>query len=117
MHIRLHTASIRERRRSKVANILQCNSFFGGGSGAHHNSAHDATRNTLNKVFDKYRDDPANEPNEINAEGIPFKVRLVNGYGVKELSSHKAGRQKLRASRCTDSRRGMFHQREVCKRD
>nr|POF13940.1 sorting nexin mvp1 [Quercus suber] len=41
------------------------NSYFSNPS----NNANSATRTNLTKTFDKYRDDPKNEPDEINAEG------------------------------------------------
>lgn len=40
-------------------------SFFGNSS----NGATNPLRPTLSKLFDKYRDDPKNEPDEINVEG------------------------------------------------
>lgn len=40
---------------------FQSGSSSGGGS--------TASKSTLNKLFDKYRDDVANEPDEVNIEG------------------------------------------------
>lgn len=42
------------------------NSFFQSGSSG---GGSTASKSTLNKLFDKYRDDVANEPDEINIEG------------------------------------------------
>lgn len=43
------------------------NSFFQSGSNGGGSST--ASKSTLNKLFDKYREDVANEPDDINIEG------------------------------------------------
>ncbi|KAK3703916.1 Scaffold-type E3 ligase [Vermiconidia calcicola] len=50
------------------------------------NTNSNPTRATLTKLFDKYRDDPKNEPDEINVEGTG---RLLSdmGIGLEDISS------------------------------
>ena len=50
-------------------------SYFSGGSATSNN----ASKPALNKLFDKYRDDPQNEPDEIDVGGT---MQLLEDFGV-----------------------------------
>ena len=49
-----------------MINVRFARSYFSNPSA---NTASNPTRSTLNKTFDRYRDDAKNEPDEINVEG------------------------------------------------
>lgn len=57
------------------------NSFFSGPNGAPN-----PLRGSINKLFDKYRDDPKNEPDEINAEGTQKILGEMN-IGLDDIGS------------------------------
>lgn len=63
------------------ANINIYPSFFSGPNGAPN-----PLRGSINKLFDKYRDDPKNEPDEINAEGTQ-KILSEMNIGLDDIGS------------------------------
>ncbi|KAF1999878.1 DUF298-domain-containing protein [Amniculicola lignicola CBS 123094] len=51
------------------------NSFFSGGTGSGGSSA---SKSSLNKLFDKYREDPTNSPDKVNADGSMKYLNDIN---------------------------------------
>lgn len=56
-------------------------SFFSGPNGAPN-----PLRASISKLFDKYRDDPKNEPDEINAEGTQKMLSEMN-IGLDDIGA------------------------------
>lgn len=48
--------------------------YFQGGA----NNASTASKSTLNKLFDKYREDAMNEPDEVNIEGTMSLLQEID---------------------------------------
>lgn len=57
-------------------------SFFSGPT----NGAPNPLRANINKIFDKFRDDPKHEPDEINAEGTQ-KILSEMGIGLDDIGA------------------------------
>ena len=65
-----------------VARVLtSTNSYFSGGA----NVSSNPHKGALNKLFDSYREDPQNEPDEVNMEG------MMKMMGAMEISLESVG--------------------------
>jgi DCN1-like protein 1/2 len=66
--------------------MLTRNSFYGGGGAS---NVSPATKTSLSKIFDKYREDPTGEPDAVGIEGTMkyFEEAEVDLEGVESFAA------------------------------